>query len=126
MAFVVLTTTMSFTVDMHYCGEALVDFSFFTKAEGCGMEKQHVPVPCGTSITKKSCCSNQQLRVEGQEDVITAFSTISFEQQTFVAAFCYTYSTLFKGLNKNFIPFKEYSPPFVERDILTLYETYLI
>ena len=26
MAVVVLFTTMSFTVDMHYCGDSLVDF----------------------------------------------------------------------------------------------------
>ncbi len=33
MAAVVLMTTMSFTVDMHYCGDSLVDFSFVQKVE---------------------------------------------------------------------------------------------
>lgn len=41
MAFVVMFTTMSFTVDMHFCGDSLVDFSLFAKAESCGMEKNN-------------------------------------------------------------------------------------
>ena len=37
MAFVVLFSTMSFTVNMHYCGDTLVETAIFQKAKGCGM-----------------------------------------------------------------------------------------
>ena len=127
MAFVVFFTTMSFTVDMHYCGDALVDFGLFTKAEGCGMEKVQPAKSCeNPTMTEKSCCTDQQIVKEGQDDLKSSFNQLTFEQQTFVATFFYTYINLFEGLDENFIPFKDYSPPFIERDVQTLYETYLI
>ncbi|WP_440344592.1 HYC_CC_PP family protein [Leeuwenhoekiella palythoae] len=126
MAFVVMLTTMSFTVDMHYCGDSLVDFSFFTKAESCGMEKAQ-PVKCeNPAMSKKSCCSDQKIVKEGSDDLKTSFTKLTFEQQTFVATFFYTYINLFEGLDENIVPFKDYSPPFIERDVQILYETYLI
>ena len=58
MAFVVLFSTMSFTVDMHYCGDTLMDTAIFHKAETCGMEMEN-PLTDGCSITKKNCCSDE-------------------------------------------------------------------
>ncbi len=127
MAFVVMFTTMSFTVDMHYCGDSLVDFSFFTKAETCGMEKAQPAKGCeNPTMSKKSCCSDQKIVKEGSDDLKTAFNKLTFEQQTFVATFFYTYINLFEGLDESIVPFKDYSPPFIERDVQILYETYLI
>lgn len=42
LAFVVLFSTMSFTIDMHFCGNTLVETAIFHKAKGCGMETQNV------------------------------------------------------------------------------------
>lgn len=127
MAFVVLFTTMSFTVDMHYCGDSLVDFSVFTKAEGCGMEKAQLAKSSeNPSMTSTSCCTDKQIVKVGSDDLKTSFDKLTFEQQTFVATFFYTYINLFEGLDKNVVPFKDYSPPYVERNIQILYETYLI
>ncbi|MBU3026074.1 HYC_CC_PP family protein [Zobellia galactanivorans] len=127
MAFVVLLTTMSFTVDMHYCGDSLVDFSFFAKAESCGMEKAQPTKSCDNpTMTEKDCCTDQQIVKEGNQDLKTSFDKLTFEQQTFVASFFYTYINLFEGFDENIAPFKDYSPPFVKRDIQTLHETYLI
>ena len=108
-------------------GDSLVDFSLFTKAEGCGMEKAQPAKSCeNPSMTEKSCCTDQQIVKEGQDDLKTSFNKLTFEQQTFVATFFYTYINLFEGLDENIVPFKDYSPPFIERDVQTLYETYLI
>lgn len=126
MAFVVMFTTMSFTVDMHYCGDSLVDFSFFTKAKACGMEKAQ-PVKCeNPSMSEKSCCSDQKIVKEASDDLKTSFNKLSFEQQTFLATFFYTHINLFEGFDENIVPFKDYSLPFIERDFQLLYETYLI
>lgn len=126
MALVVISTTMSFTVDVHYCGESLVDFSFFRKAKTCGMEKQVDSKPCGDSMSKKSCCSEKQVIVKGQEDLKISFENLIFEQQTFVAAFFYSYIHFFESFDKNIVLFQEYSPPFVKRDAQIFYQTYLI
>ncbi|OSS39630.1 hypothetical protein C723_1532 [Christiangramia flava JLT2011] len=63
---------------------------------------------------------------EGGDDLKLAVNNLIFEQQTFVATFFYTYVNLFEGLDENIVPFKDYSPPFIERDVQILYETYLI
>ena len=125
MAFVVLFSTMSFTVNMHYCGDTLVETAIFHKAKGCGMEMQK-PSTEGCAITKKNCCDDKQLIVEGQDELQLQLDKISFEQQVFIASFVYTYINLFEGLNKNVSSFEEYEPPLVIRQIFKIDETYLI
>ncbi|MGB6152925.1 MAG: hypothetical protein WBG48_13160 [Pricia sp.] len=126
MAFVVLLTTSSFTIDMHYCGDTLVDFSFVQKVEACAMEKVQSPQPCESSMSEKSCCSDEQFAVDGQDEVKISFDQLSFEQQTFIASLFYTYINPFIELDESIVPFKAYSPPFLIRDVQTLHETYLI
>ena len=126
MAFVVMFTAMSFTLDAHYCGDTLVDFSLFQETETCGMEKMQMLESDKDSLSEKSCCSDEQLVVEGQDDLKTSFEQLTLEQQTFVATFLYSYINLFKGLDENIVPFKHYSPPFLIQDVQTLHETFLI
>ncbi|WP_026450190.1 HYC_CC_PP family protein [Aequorivita capsosiphonis] len=126
LATLVLFTTMSFTVDMHYCGESLVDFSLSQNAHTCGMETEQPSDDCEIGIPDDSCCSDKQIVVEGQDDLKISFDTLNFEQQTFVATFFYTYINLFEDLDTNIIPFRDYKPPLLIRDIQKLHETYLI
>lgn len=126
MAIVVLFSTMSFTIDMHYCGDTLVDTSIFHKAETCGME---MPAPTSSSdceITKKNCCDNKQISIEGQDELKLTFDEITVEQQVILAAFVYTYTNLFDGLEENSTSYLDYKPPLVIRQIYKLDETYLI
>ena len=125
MAFVVLFSTMSFTVNMHYCGETLVETAIFQKAKGCGMEMQN-PSTEGCVITKKNCCKNEQSLVDGQDELQLQVDKISFEQQIFIASFVYTYINLFEGLDNNVTSYEEYEPPLVIRQLYKIDETYLI
>ena len=125
MAFVVLFSTMSFTVNMHYCGDTLVETVVFKKAKGCGMEMQN-PSRDGCSITKKNCCDDKQLAVDGQDELQLSFDKLTFEQQQFITSFIYTYIDLFEEYNKEINSFREYKPPLVVRQIYKLDETYLI
>ena len=125
MAIVVLFSTMSFTMNMHYCGDTLVETALFNKAEGCGM-KMEKPATKDCSITKKSCCSDEQLVVDGQNELKLNLDQISFEQQFFITSFVYTYSILFEGVDNNIATFETYHPPLVRTQIFKLDETYLI
>jgi len=124
MAFVVLFSTMSFTVDMHYCGDTLVDSAIFHKAKTCGMDESLSNPEC--SITKKKCCSNKQIVVDGQDELKISFDKLSLDQQKFVAVFVYSYSKLFVDFEENTISIAEYPPPLIIRQIYKLDETYLI
>ncbi|MEZ4780134.1 MAG: hypothetical protein R2816_00595 [Flavobacteriaceae bacterium] len=125
MAFVVLFSTMSFTMNMHYCGDTLVETAIFNKAKGCGMEMEK-PSTEGCSITKKNCCNDKQLAIEGQDELQLQVDKITFEQQVFLASFVYTYVNLFESLESNVSSNEEYKPPLVVRQIFKIDETYLI
>ena len=126
MAFVVLFSTMSFSISEHYCGDYLVDSALFSKAESCGMEMD-IPTPTkDCSVQKDNCCSDVVKQIEGQSDLKITSTDITFEQQVFIASFIYSYVNLFEGLENNIIPFKDYSPPLIVTDIQVLDEAYLI
>ena len=125
MAIVVLFSTMSFTVSMHYCGETLVETAMFHKAEGCGMEMQK-PATKDCSITKKNCCNDEQVAVDGQDELQLQVDTISFQQQFFIASFVYTYINLFEGLDHTNSSYEAYQPPLIDKELFKLDETYLI
>ena len=36
MAIVIVLSTMSFTFNLHFCGDTLVETTLFLKAKGCG------------------------------------------------------------------------------------------
>lgn len=127
MALIVLLSTMSFTVGMHYCGEHLVDFSVFTPAESCGMEAMmSTTTKDDCSVMKMDCCTDVEIVMEGQDDLKISFDQITFEQQTFITTFVYSYIDLFEEVDENNIPFKEYAPPPLIRDVQVLDQTFLI
>ncbi len=125
MAIVVLLSTTSFTINMHYCGDTLMDTAVFHKAETCGMEMEN-PSSKDCSVTKKNCCSDEQIVIDGQDELQLSLDKISLEQQIFIASFVYAYINLFEGTNENVSSYQDYKPPLVIRQIFKLDETYLI
>lgn len=126
MAFVVLFSTMSFTISKHYCGSVLVDSSLFREAKSCGMEMQNsTNEDC--SVIKKNCCTNEQIVIEGQDNLKLDFiAKLNLQQKIFVSSFVYSYINLFEDVAKENIHFKDYSPPLIVKDIQVLDEVYLI
>lgn len=126
MALVVLFSTFSFAVDQHYCGDVLVDFSFFGKAESCGMEVQQTSNTCEYDFIKKDCCHDKTLSIDGHNDLKISFEKLNLEQQKFVVSFIYSFINLYEGLDTKVLPFKDYSPPPLIRDVQVLDQTFLI
>jgi len=126
MAFLVLFSTMSFSMDMHFCGDMLVDFKLFQEADTCQMAMNMPSMDMAGDDTDMQCCSDVEVLVPGQDNLQLSFDDFSFEQQSFIVAFTITYSNLFIGVDKHPIPFKEYSPPLLIRDVQVLDQTFLI
>ena len=125
MAVVVLFSTMSFTVSMHFCGDNLVETAMFQKAKGCGMEMDK-PSTEDCKVIKKNCCNDEQLVVDGQDELQIQLDNISLNQQLFIVSFVFTYLNLFEGLDSNVSSYGEYEPLLANRQIFKLDETYLI
>lgn len=126
LAGLMLLSTMSFTINKHFCGDYLVSTSVVVKATTCGMEKQMPYSEKDCSILKKNCCKEVSQLIEGQDDLQLSFSDISFQQQVFITSFVITYLNLFEGLDTHINPFIYYSPPLVVKDIQLLDEVFLI
>ena len=125
MAIVVLCSTMSFTIEKHFCGDILVETAIFHKVEGCGMEMEKTSTE-GCAITKKNCCKDEQIVIDGQDEMQLSFDKMSLDQQTFMVSFIYSYSTLFESLDEDETTYKDYKPPLVIKEIFKIDEMYLI
>ena len=125
LASLVLFSTMSFAINEHYCGGELVATAVFAKAKTCSMEMQNA-IPIEESNVKNNCCKDLVKLVEGQNDLKLTYSDLDFQQQVFIAAFVYSYINLLEGINKETVPFKDYTPPLIIKDIHVLDSVFLI
>jgi len=121
MAFVVLLSTMSFTVSMHYCQGELVDTAIFQKAHDCGMEMGDE-----SDMKMEGCCNDTEITIEGQDDLKLPVVDLTLDQQVFITTFVHTYSNLFITYGESDDLYFDYPPPFTVRQIFKLDETYLI
>ena len=121
MAFVVLFSTLSFTIESHYCGDNLIDTAVFTKAKVCGDNASQ-------KITKlKGCCTHEVDVVKGQDKLkLNSFDDLDIQKQIFLASYVYSYVSLFVSLPKQVVLHKEYAPPNLIFDIQVRDETFLI
>jgi len=126
MAFVVLLSTMSFTIYRHYCGDILVDTAIFELAKTCGMDTQQSTPILDYSMKKSDCCSSEHIAFEGQNELNLSFDMISLDQQLFAASFVYSYIYLFEGIEAKNTSFDDYPPPIIVRQIYKFDEVYLI
>ena len=126
IAFIVLFSTFSFTINEHYCGDLLKDRAFLVKTEKCEMEMDMETSSDGCNIHKKKCCDDLVKLVDGQDELQLLVSKISLNQHVFIVSFVAAYSTLFEISEAKVSSYNEYLPPIVVRELYKLDETYLI
>lgn len=126
LAFLVMASTMSFTINEHYCGGSLVDTSFILKADTCMMEGMKMADPDATSVIKNKCCNDVITIIDGQDEVHQNGKQLAFEQQLFIATFVYSYSDMFSNKETSVVSYTNYIPPKLIKDIQALDETFLI
>ena len=124
LAWLVLFSTVSFTIEKHFCGDVLVDVSIFTEVDKCDMEASEIALE---RITKKPCCKDVIDVIEGQNELkFSSFENLDFEKQQIIASYAYAYISLFEELPKLAIPHKNYSPPDLVTDIQVLDQVFII
>lgn len=124
LSLVVLFSTMSFTIDRHYCGDTLVDVAYFGKADDCGgamkMKK------ASQKIQKKKCCKNEVEVIESTTFDKEKLTKLTLQKVEFVVFHLYSYINSYQeiSLEKEF--YKDFSPPDLEQNIQVLHQTFLI
>lgn len=124
LALLVLFSTVSITIEKHFCGDILIDVAVFKEAQKCAMEAFEMEQAL---ITKKNCCKDVLEIVKGQDEMkMSKFEDLHIDQQLFLESFVYSYVNLFEGLSEQIIPHKNYSPPNLVEDIHILDQVFLI
>lgn len=113
LSALLLFSTLSFTVDMHFCGKTLVDFGVFHKAERCGMAMD------GAMADAPGCCSDETVNILGQDELNPgpAGFVVHLPLPLIQSGFQAFDPLLVRDLREAFIPFPEYSPPHLVFDI---------
>ncbi len=123
LSFLVLFSTVSFTVEKHFCGDTLVDVAIFTKAQKCSAE---MAANATTKITQKNCCKDEINVVQGV-DKLTIKSLENLITDSYTIPVILTINTPFlEVLPQEYVPHKNYSPPNLIEDFSILFETFLI
>lgn len=118
LAMLVMFSTMSFTVEKHFCGDYLVDKAVFSEVKTCGMQMD--------AMAEGHCCTNEKTSVEGQDELKISFDSFDFQQQIFLTTFTFSYFNLFEAEPQQVIPFREYTPPLLVYDIQLEDQVFLI
>lgn len=119
LALLVLLSTMSFTVEKHYCGDYLVDVSLIGNADSCDMKMD--------AIVDDNCCKDEIYHIEGQ-DKLQKNSTddLSLNQQKLIFKFAISYQTVFVDIDTEKEFYSDFSPPDIPQDYQVLYQSFLI
>lgn len=126
LAFLVLLSTFSLTVEKHFCGSNLVDVAMFTSVKKCGGHTE-VSSPEISQLKKKPCCKDEFQVFSGQNqlDIKSPLDISNFNEQ-FIAVFFEIYSNLYKSLPKRIIPNPYYEVPDLVMDIQMIDQVFLI
>ena len=123
LSCLVLLSSMSIAIDQHFCGDEVIDVSYFGKANHCGMEEvsSNSSIP---SLKRDHCC----------KDEITFFESFLYNTEKSLSLydlepnllFLHTYFHFYNTPPLKTEYFKDFSPPDISKDIQVLYQTYLI
>jgi len=126
MAFLLLASTTTWTVEKHFCMGHLVDLAFFADAEACGMAMESMNDDDLTMQQESSCCSDEVIFIDGQDDLKMSFDNLDADQQFSLIAFTHSYTNLFNGSAQQHVANEYYPPPLLVRDIQLLDQVFLI
>ena len=122
LAFLVLFSTLSFTVESHYCGGFLMDISIVGEANDCGMKVEQK-----MAKEKINCCKDEVIITDGQDELHPAsFGTLNFEKQQFLSTFYSSNLNLVKEESSRNVIYKAFHRPVIPINYQIKYQSFLI
>lgn len=122
MALLVMASTVTITIEKHFCGDRLIDVSVFSELERCGMEGPET----ADGITK-SCCKDTIDIIDVQDELQSyKFDFSELNNEVFVTTFLISQYVLFEHIPEKELLIEDHSPPDIYRDINILHEVFLI
>lgn len=126
MALLVLLSTVSWSVDKHLCMGRTVDVALFAKAKDCGMDA--AAMETASDGVHKSPCGEESFTVKGQLDLKLSGFDLDLSPHWValppLGSLVFTPWTI--GTPSHPVPYKDYAPPLLVRDISVLQQRFLI
>ena len=122
LAFIVLLSSFSFTINKHVCGGKITNITLFASADTCDMEID----TCNknkeeTSIQKEPCCKDISQIIQGKDNNQQAQQfNLNIQQIQFIQAFVYSFIVKFQKTT-NISTNVHYSPPLVYKNVQILF-----
>lgn len=124
LAVLVLFSTVSLTIEKHYCGDVLVDVSVFYQGQGCSVNSDDAKQIILETV---SCCKSHIDVVQGQDTLaFNTFTDLEYAHQLFFNSYIYSFSTLFENLSKRNTLYNKYLPPKLIVDLHVVNNVFLI
>jgi hypothetical protein len=127
LSFLLLATTTSFAVNLHYCCNELVDIGLFNKADSCKIiltKEESSSKHC--TLEKETCCNEKTILHNGNDVVQEITLQVNINTLVYTQPLSPLYTILIRNSKKKNIPFKYYSPPSLVTDIYVIHDTFLI
>ena len=124
LAFLVLCSTFSFTINEHICGGVKMSVAIGVDADNCGMEME-TNIAVETTMQQTPCCDDVTTLIQGQDE-LPSQQNVDFTTHTFIKAFVYSYIFVLPTTDHEKAVYKPYVPPPLIKDIQLLDETFLI
>ncbi len=125
-----VTASVTWNVNVHYCGSELINYSLVGEAEGCGMVEldqicnRETQSPLGDSFNK-TCCSNKDIVFKSEEQVRKFTELVNYQIDVkFVSPNTSTICSI-NDINKQH-HFSNLPPPKTQMDYQILYQVFII
>lgn len=127
LALLVLVSSSSFMVNIHFCGGHVQTVSLIEEAAQCPME---VLPPCHKKMAVKNsrCCEDKHIAFEGKDfnAKVQDFSMLTWQAISWVATLPVIMEVIQVNEALAYSNHTPYKPPIVERDIPVLVQSFLI
>lgn len=131
LTLLMLVSNIGFAMNTHFCGGKAVETTF-TLGLGnpdCGMEDMEQECENMPSeeeqIKAKPCCENHHQVIQ-TDDIAKTQPSTSVVNPLFFTAFVQVFIQPLFFVDKRQSEYSEYPPPFFERDVQVLFQTFLI
>jgi hypothetical protein len=124
MAFAVISSSFSLTIEKQFCGSKLAAVSVLSKVKTCC--KNQIPTDQNSQFSKEPCCSNVSLFYEGFDNYL-AITTTDIEISLFTAPKSFPNRFLMSDFDSNTVlSYSKYKPPPRIVDVQVYHQVFII
>lgn len=125
LSFIVLFSSMSFAIDEHYCGNNLMDVSYFGDADNCGSEEVTMN-SSSSSVKQNNCCKDETTLLESSIFNKEKFINLQHVDAEVLFFKANSYLGTYKDIAIEIEYYTNFSPPDIAQDIQVLHQAFLI